>query len=273
MTSQENPKKLPSYDYPPITEVACSILFSPLEELLSPHIGLLWQRFQPEYPFCDDVAPIPQRIELFDNQNLEPQLKISNIPALPRAWFISQNGDKVIQIQRDRFVYNWRKLNADSEYPRYNSLISGFQKYLKKFDDFIEEAALGEPKLLQYELTYVNQVSKGQAWSKLEEIGKVFPDVSWRANSQRFLTQPKNISWTTVFELPDKVGRLYTSVKTVTLDEKSILLFELTVRGLGSYTTREKLPNWFDIAHEWIVGAFADLTGEDTQTIVWKRRG
>jgi hypothetical protein len=62
--------KLPSYDQPPVTEVACSVLFDSIEGLLSPHIGLLWQRFQPEYPFCDDVAPIAPRIETLVNKIL-----------------------------------------------------------------------------------------------------------------------------------------------------------------------------------------------------------
>ena len=70
MTVEADTGKLPSYDRPPVIEVACSVMFPSLEGLLSPHIGLLWQRFQPEYPFCDDVFPIAQRVEIFDDRNL-----------------------------------------------------------------------------------------------------------------------------------------------------------------------------------------------------------
>jgi uncharacterized protein (TIGR04255 family) len=272
VTAGEDIKKLPFYDQPPITEVACSVLFPSLEELLSPHIGLLWQRFQPEYPFCDDVVPITPRVEIFDDQNIEPQLKLSNIPPLPRAWFINQDGTRIIQIQRDRFVHNWRKVHVDSEYPRYSSLIRDFQNHLNNFDDFLTEASLGQVQPLQYELTYVNQIPQGQVWSTLEDIGKVFPDIIWKASSSRFLAHPQSIHWTTVFELPNKLGRLHTSVKPATLNEKPTLLFDLTVRGIGNYNSREILQNWFDTAHEWIVRAFADLTDKETQTKIWKRR-
>ena len=265
--------ELPSYEQPPITEVACSVLFPSLEGLFSSHIGLVWQRFQPEYPICDDVVPIAPKIEVFDNQNVDPQLKLSNIPPLPRVWFINQDGTRIIQIQRDRFVHNWRKVSLESEYPRYDSLIVDFQAHLAKFDDFLVEADLGQIQPLQYELTYVNQIPPGQAWLTLEDIGKVFPDISWKASSSRFLTHPQSISWATVFELPDELGRLHTSVKPVILNEKSTVLFELTVRGVGSYSSRELLQNWFDIAHEWIVCAFADLTDKEIQTKLWKRRG
>ena len=273
MTVGAETGKLPSYDQPPVTEVACSVLFPSLEGLLSPHIGLLWQKFQPEYPFCDDVVPIVSRIESSDDQNVDPQLQLSDVPPLPRVWFINQDGTRIIQIQQDQFIHNWRKVGIESEYPRYGSLIRAFQDHLDNFYDFLTEAELGQFQPLQYELTYVNQIPQGQAWLTLEDIGKVFPYVSWKASSARFLVHPQSISWTTVFELPNKLGRLHTSIKPVILNEKSTLLFELTVRGIGNYTSRETLQNWFDIAHEWIVCAFADLTDKEIQAKVWKRRG
>lgn len=264
--------KLPFYDQPPVTEVACSVLFPPLEGLLSPHIGLLWQRFQPKYAFCDDVVPIAPKVEVFDDQSGEQQLKLSSVPPLPRAWFISQDGTRVIQVQRDRFIHNWRRGDIDREYPRYDSLIKAFQVHLATFNDFLKEAELGQVQPLQYELTYVNQIPQGQGWSTLEDIGKVFPDISWKASSARFLANPQNISWATTFDLPNKIGRLHTSVKTAFLNEKPILLFEITVRGIGDHTSIEALQNWFDIAHEWIVCAFADLTSVETQAKIWERR-
>lgn len=273
MTVGAGAGKLPSYDQPPVTEVACSVLFPSLEGLLSPHIGLLWQLFQPEYPVCDDLAPIAPRVEIFDNQDVESELKISNIPPLPRAWFISQDETRIIQIQRDRLIYNWRKIDIESEYPRYDSLIKAFQEHLTTFDNFLVEAELGQIQPIQYELTYVNQIPQGEAWVTLEDIGKVFPDISWKASSSRFLAHPQSISWTTVFDLPNKLGRLHTSVKPALINSNVVLLFELTVRGIGDNASRETLQNWFNAAHDWIVRAFADLTNKETQTKIWKQRG
>ena len=142
MTVGASAGKLPSCDQPPVIEVACSVMFNCFEELLSPHIGLLWQRFQPEYPFCDDVVPIPQRVFIFDDRNVEPQLELTNIVPLPRVWFISEDETRIIQIQPDRFIHNWRKVSVESEYPRYDNLISNFQAHLASFDDFLTEAEL-----------------------------------------------------------------------------------------------------------------------------------
>jgi uncharacterized protein (TIGR04255 family) len=264
--------KLPFYSQPPVMEVACSVLFPSLEGLLCSHLGLLWQRFQPEYPLCDDVVPVASKIEAFDTKKADSQLILSNIPNLPRVWFINQDGTRIIQIQRDRFVHNWRKVDLDSEYPRYGILVKAFQEHLAKFNNFLVEAELGQIQPLQYELTYVNQIPQGQGWLTLEDIGKIFPDISWRINPQRFLAYPQGISWTTVFELPNELGRLHTSVKAVLINEQLTLLFELTVRGIGDYNSIDTLENWFEIAHEWIVSAFTDLTSEETQIKDWKLR-
>jgi len=32
------------------------------------------------------------------------------------------------------------------------------------------------------------------------------------------------------------------------------------------------VKNWFDMAHEWIVRVFADLTGPSIQEAIWKKK-
>jgi uncharacterized protein (TIGR04255 family) len=272
VTLEADNKKLPSYEQPPVTEVACSVLFPPIKGLFSPYLGLLWQRFQPEYPFCNDVAPIAPSIEIFDEQDVELKINLTSVPPLPRVWFINQDETKLIQVQPDRFIHNWRKIDEKSKYPRYDSLIKDFQKHLIIFDNFIAEADLERIQPRQYELTYVNEIPQGQTWLTPEDIGRIFPDIDWKASSSRFLVHPQNLDWSTVFELPNQQGRLRASVKTIILDKKSTLFFELTARGVGNYTSSETLRSWFDMAHEWIVRAFSDLTKEEVQINTWKRR-
>lgn len=272
MTVNVDTKQLLSYARPPVSEVVCSVLFDPIEALLTPHIGLLWHRFQPDYPFCDDVTPIVANMEVFNNQDVESELEFSDIPPLPRVWFISSDGTKIVQFQRNMLVHNWRKVSADSEYPRYGNLIEGFQEHLMKFSSFLKEADLGQVQSRQYELIYVNQISQGEAWETIEDIGKIFPDFKWQQSPSRFLPKPQNINWTTTFDLPEEFGRLHTSIKTVLVNNHPTILFQLTVRGIGSYNSVDSMQGWFDVAHEWIVQAFNDLTDEKIQIDIWKRR-
>lgn len=125
-------QSLPEYEKPPVVEVVCGILFEPIDTLLVPYFGLLWEKFKAEYSNCQEVAPLIPTIEYFDEQTVG-EFKISDVPPLPRIWFIHVNGNGIIQVQRDRFLYNWRRMRPEDEYPRYHSVIHMFQNHLLSF--------------------------------------------------------------------------------------------------------------------------------------------
>jgi hypothetical protein len=48
---------------------------------------------------------------------------------LPRSWFRSADGHGLIQLQRDRFVYNWkRETPEDGPYPSYDVVVVEFER-------------------------------------------------------------------------------------------------------------------------------------------------
>jgi uncharacterized protein (TIGR04255 family) len=269
VTNTPSFQKLPHYANPPVTEVAFSIFFSSID-ILTPHIGRLWDEFQPNYPSCSDVAPLIPKVEIF-NETIEAEFRFTDIPPLPRVWFISSDETRIIQIQRDCFIHNWRKIQPEDEYLRYEKLICEFKEHLSQLDSFLQEANLGRVHPKQYELIYVNQIPLGNGWQTLGDIGDIFPDFAWRSNSQRFLGNPKAISWTTTFEMPNQIGRLHVAIRHVMSDNVPMLSFELTARGIGEDKSLGNITNWFDVAHEWIVRGFADLTGEKFQNDIWNR--
>ena len=264
---------LPSYEDPPVTEVVCGILFKPLEALLAPHLGLLWEKFKAEYSSCREVAPLAPAIERFEGQ---PEVKFffADVPPLPRIWFVRSEDNAIIQVQRDRFLHNWKKVRPEDEYPRYHKVIQMFKDHLSRFRGFLQEYQLGAIEPLQYEMTYVNHISKSNAWTKIGEIGKVFPDFCFKENEQRFLPEPEGVNWRTTFVLPDKAGRLHVTIRNAISRDRNIpiLLLELTVRGIGKDKSLEGMWPWFDLAREWIVRGFADLTSNEVQENVWRRK-
>ena len=58
-------KKLPEYKTPPVIELVCGVLFQPLQKFLTPHLGLLWEKFKEEYPIPKDIVPLPPVVETF----------------------------------------------------------------------------------------------------------------------------------------------------------------------------------------------------------------
>jgi uncharacterized protein (TIGR04255 family) len=261
---------LPSFKKPPVIEVVSGITFKSLDSVLTPHIGLLWHEFQSEYPICQEAEPLVPVIEKFGEKTIGPtSITFSN---LPRIWFLSKERNELIQFQRDRFLFNWRKVRNEDEYPRYGSVKTKFQQHWKTFEAFVEKQELGELAVQQLELTYVNHVPLNECFTSYTEIARVFPDFCWR-NSTRFLPSPEQFNFQTSFALPEQIGRLHITVKSAhrKSTQLPVMVFDLTVRGLPKEGFKENMWVWFDTAREWIVKGFVDLTASDFQNNVWQR--
>ncbi|MEW6375094.1 MAG: TIGR04255 family protein [Thermodesulfobacteriota bacterium] len=257
-------KVLPSYKNPPINEVVCGMRFQTPDKLYIPHIGLLWDKFRQEYPIIQHAPPIA---------GAKGEIQIDSTTGLPlqRVWFINRADDQLIQFQFDRFYFNWRR--RENDYPRYTHVIKNFRNLKNTLDNFFKEFDLGELRPIEYELSYINHIPKGQGWDTLHDLPKVFSDFVWKQTMGRFLPSPENIAWQTAFSLPEGKGRLTVNLKQAIRAGDKIPLFvlELTARGIGESKDKETLYKWFDLAHEWIVQGFADLTTSEVQKVVWER--
>ena len=267
-----DPAPLPEFEKPPVVEVVCGVLFKPLETLLAPHLGVLWERFKDDYPNCQEVPPLAPVIERFD-EGPPVQLEITDRPPLPRIWFVHRHENGIIQVQRDRFLHNWKKVRPEDAYPRYDTVIKMFRERLGSFEAFLNETQLGSIEPRQYEMTYVNHIPMGEGLDSINQVGNVFPDFGWRSATTRFLNEPEAFNWRTSFALPDNSGRLHATIRSAVRreDNAPMLLFELTARGLGKDRSKDAMSAWFHLAHEWIVRGFTDLTGENLHKNVWKR--
>lgn len=254
-------------------EVACGVLFGPLQNLLVPHFGLLWERFGDEFNQCLEVPPLTAAIENFEEVGGQRvRLEFGSLPPLPRIWFQHKSGGGLIQLQRDRFHYNWRKLGPSDEYPHFNSVFNSFVKHFEQLESFLRERNLADVRPIQYEMTYINHIEHSGAFFGLDRAGETFPDFMWRNDEKRFLPALEAINWQSIFPLPDKLGRLHVTMNNAirASDRMPILNLEITARGVPRELPREQLSQWFELAHQWIVRGFTDLTSEAAHKI-WRR--
>ncbi len=222
---------LPSFDKPPLVEVVLGVQFSPLEALKTPHYGDFWQTIKNEFPTLEDHPPLPPTIERFGTAG-PPTIEFTNVPPIRRSWFVSPDKTGIIQLQRDRFLHNWRRVQESDTYPRYDQVMKPFLAKLELFSKFVADNNLGELKHNQYELTYVNRIAQDEAWISNAQTGRIFPDLCWRTTSDRFLPEPEAVNWNTKFVLPENSGRLHVSLRTVVLPNgESNLFLEMNARG------------------------------------------
>lgn len=259
------------FDRPPIAEVACGLLFNPVG-LKTVHIGQLWEIYRKEFPRAEEAAPINAVIEpsgLSAANKL--QVGFMDIPDLRRSWFLDAEGRHLIQIQADRFLFNWKREVGTDQYPSFESVFARFEKYLGDFAAFLKEHRLGELVYRQFELTYVNLIGKENGLSAADE-GRLLADHLRNASPNRFLPLPEKFSLNTSYLLPSNCGRLHITAQTAMMQttREKVIRMELIARGLPADRSEENRKAWFEMAHEWITHGFADSTTPELHKL-WKR--
>ena len=259
----EPKQPLPDYEDPPVIETLLGVQFSPLQSFSIIHLGLCWNQIRSEYPNQEIKPPLIPTFEEFEPQpGTVAKIGIGSAPEPDvRCWFIDPTSTQLIQVQKDRFIRNWRKTHRDQSYPRYRNLKPRFEADWGRFCAFLRKENIGSPEVNQCEVTYVNHIELGRGWESYAETYKVIRLLSPPPPSG-FLRQPEIVHINTSYSLPDKRGMLHIVVQPVVsrLLGKEVLQFTLTARGKPASATAEGLSDWFDLGHEWIVRGFADLT-------------
>jgi uncharacterized protein (TIGR04255 family) len=256
----------PKYESPPVVEVVCGVLFAPIPAFTLPYLGRFWSHLPSDFTETAEVDPLAPAIELLGDQHTPLTLDVS-VLRVPRVWFINQTGDQVVQIQRDRFLCNWRRVAPEHAYPSFDWVKERFHERLSVFQDFVRTSFAAVPAIRQYELNYINHIP-AEAWGAMSAIGHVLPDIAWRSH-ERFLPSPERLEAQFSFLLPGGAGRLHARIQNALrqVDRAPVLVLEMTARGF-----LEDRESWFALAHEWIVRGFADLTGSEVQEGLWRRK-
>jgi len=255
---------LPEYNKPPVVEVVIGLRFKPLENLTTTHYGIFWSLIGQEYPLYQDWPPLGEEAE-------EPRFEIVQLPPLRRVFMIHTDQSYLMQLQPDRFLHNWRKLLDSAAYPHFGSARQKFTRGWELFRNFAVENNLGRPQLVAYEVTYVNHfIEEPDAFPKATSA--YLPVFHWTDDrSDHFLPSPASIGMDLRFSLPENRGRLRLTVKHGRRrpDGKDVMQAELTAAGPAKEDGSD-MPSFLDIAHEWIVRGFTDLTSADAHT-KWER--
>ena len=260
---------------PPVDEVVFSVLFKSLDMLLAPHLGTIWQEFKKE-GFLEVVEqpPVMPTIENLSRSNQDPELQLSNVPNFSRIWFIHEQQYHIIQVQRDRFTFNWRKIEPDQKYPGFTAIFERFAKLYSRFQEIVRSMEVGEVVPLQYELTYIDQLLRGDGWNTLNDVGEVYKLFNKSEPSSSFWSGAESVILRTSFPIEDLNGRLHLAVshRVRVSDQKQTLQTDFTMRGFPQAAEDNVMITWFTSAHGCIRGKFTGLFTEDIQTRTWGRK-
>ncbi len=268
-------RTLPLFDEPPVVETVLGVQFVPLKGFSFQHFGLFWSRIRQKYPKFIPKPPLVPVVEDFEGKLFQKpkfSISLSENPNDIRGWYLNAPETRLIQLQNDRFLYNWKKVKGDELYPQFDTIQPEFKAEWENFCRFLTEENFNHPELTQCEVTYVNHIEIEKGWKSFGDFDKVFAPWSGQFSGS-FLPTPEKITFNIAFTIPQKKGRLHISAQPAIRrqDGKEIVKVELTARGRPSHSSLSAILEWFDIGHEWIVRGFTDLTTVHMHKI-WRRQ-
>lgn len=232
---------------PPINEVVFGVIY-PAGTVSVVDVGLYWEQLRADFPLVSEHEPI---IDLPAN--------IASPFVAPRTWLQSAEGSRLIQLQSDRFHYNWRQLDGNEEYPSYAQLKPDFLRSHSAFIEMKRNSGFAVSPI-RFELTYTNIFDKRTGWSSPSDFGrfvKLFTASSFLDAQLDAAGANLKYSW-------PNIGSFYVSLKQgVKQDRTPIGAFELTFKSNDC----SDIEHWFDSAHDSVISAFKALTTEEAHKV------
>jgi uncharacterized protein (TIGR04255 family) len=266
-----NLKGLADFQKPPAVETLVGFHFFPLQNWKTPNFGLFWQEIKKEYPDAQvhpALAEQALRVEL--NSALASIKLTGDVPV--RWWYVHKSGKRLIQVQADSFIQNWRKRDTDDPYLHYKELRPAFQKTWSQFLRFLKRQRVESPRVRQCEVTYVNHIDRGEGWRSFADLADVFS--VWRGRTYcGFLPTPDLVSMNAFYPIEGQTGRLQIMVQPGIRQPDAKQTLQLTITALCKPASSQPsdLFKSLDLGRKWVVRGFEDFTTEKMHTIWGKK--
>jgi uncharacterized protein (TIGR04255 family) len=252
---------------PPINELVISAYFNPpLFQLRSEHIGLFWSKIKKDFPVADQQPPVGG-VETFEFVG-------NDVFPMPRYWFVAADEVNLLQVQKNAFMLNWRR--RDAEYPHFDEhLKPTFDRYFTAFEDFLRsEIRITDLKIDLCELTYINTIEACEYWSGPDDTPKVIPSFSIFSTGAD-TSGPTAFHCTYAYGLDESL-QLKVTIRSAVSSQKPgvpVLVFEIRAAGRLGQVSKSSADAWFDRAHEAIINCFVGMTNKDIQHTYWQPVG
>jgi uncharacterized protein (TIGR04255 family) len=267
------PADLVDFDSPPVTEVVLGVQFNSLERFLSPHLGLVWSEFKQEFPIVEEHPNLPPSFETFGTPAafMIPSMnfQIMTRPEMLRVHFLNQQRTELLQVQRDRFLHNWRKVGSGDNYPRFERMIETFESGFQKFTNVIGREKLGPVVPNQCEVSYFNQIPIPDGETIWSQLALTFPDRSGNATIEG-LGAPEDARLALRYIVPaadgSALGRVAIAAEpALRTDGVMIIQFTLTARGKPATADMNGVLEFLKNGRVLLNRAFKKLTSAEMQ--------
>lgn len=150
----------PTFSAPPLPEVALAVEFTPIPDFGAVAMARLATQWRARYPHVQEHPPLPSNPP-FGTPAAASMVVSVGAPQI-RLWLLTEKQDRLVQLQRDRLVVNWRLASPGQPYPRYrDALRPEFANDYRQLLNFLDTEHLPSPRPTSTEVTYVNAIASG----------------------------------------------------------------------------------------------------------------
>lgn len=146
------------YDSPPVVEAVLAVEFESSGDLGILKLAALAQAWIATFPIVSEQPPLPPTRPLAQGPGYYLDLGASAPQS--RIWLAQEDQRLLVQVQSDRLVLNWRKLEGELVgYPGFPWMFAKFAELLGDLERIVFEDA-ETPTALVTEWAYVNKLSQ-----------------------------------------------------------------------------------------------------------------
>jgi uncharacterized protein (TIGR04255 family) len=276
LMNSQRPADLPEFRDPPLTEVVLGAQFDVIPGFLTPHIGVVWERFRDDFPLVEEHPPLPPAFETFGPA---PQfagigLQLLTGAEAARVFFINKPRTELLQVQKDRFLHNWRKIGAGDSYPRFETMLETFKSGFQTFANAVSGEGLGPIIPNQCEVTYINQMPVPPNGTLSDLTDDLFGQHTGSL-ALADLGKPEDLRFLLRYIMHDDsgkpIGRLIASAEPARrVDGRTIMQLTLTARGRPLSPDESGVIDFLNRGRVCVVKSFAHLTGPKMHKL-WER--
>lgn len=239
------------YKNAPLQELVCGVRI-PKGILNINLISTIYNEFKNFFPTIEEVAPL-------DDDILPPILHGSlykereSKPTYVRYWLVSQNQNKLIQLQDGAIYCNWRKVTKSELYPKYNEVFRDLNNVI----EFIKVLVNSNIPILATELSYLNHIFPNQISMN---PGRLDHMVNFCTFSNFF----ENVNAYKIklnVPLEKLFGIYFLEINTNKLirTKDDLIIWNHGIKGT-KFENTVNLTTWFDQAHQIINERFDEIT-------------
>lgn len=244
----------------PLVEVSIGVQYSS-DLLTEVEIYRFHEKYlQESFPVVQNQIRLLDIVEEEEPSKVQPTIHISEFQSLPgRKFFISEDGTRLVQIQSNRFAFNWRAVNQGvNDYPSFENVLNEFIALLEKMNKF-KNSVLPIDYL---ELTYIDHI-------EVEKFGTKTFDVDMAINNFLFNQSLRTFACEYSVWKKEIAGNLAVKFQSAykNIDGKKLITMDSSCRG--KYIGYQSPKDWFHASHEILkLNFFNSLT--DKAKDIWR---